>query len=213
EAPSSGTRGGLVEIERTGFVCDVCFLLVAFCYLLAVLLIGSVTVWVAASFLSLYAAYVLLVWTSHCYAEDGTTKPVVDEVAAAGPDPDLAAPLLAEDLDEPPALPISSKNAEAAAPPRRGRSSLARRALHALQWLLYLPCHLTIPDIAAHRWSKRYAVASALLAPLLLAAISSPSSPAAALSGAVAGTVLAAAAARSSAGRYPERAKFCTSQQ
>uniref|UniRef100_A0A804QQ91 xylose isomerase n=1 Tax=Zea mays TaxID=4577 RepID=A0A804QQ91_MAIZE len=59
-----------------------------------------------------------------------------------------------------------------------------------------------IPDIAAHRWSKRYAVASALLAPLLLAAISSPSSPAAALSGAVAGTVLASAAARSNAGRY-----------
>jgi solute carrier family 24 (sodium/potassium/calcium exchanger), member 6 len=113
-------------------VRDVCFLLVALCYLLAVLLTGSVTVWVATSFLSLYAAYVLLVWTSHCCTEDGTTKPVVDDVAVAGPDPDLTAPLLAEDLDEPPALPISSKNAEAAAPPRRGRSSLARRTLHAL---------------------------------------------------------------------------------
>ncbi|NP_001147600.2 K-exchanger-like protein precursor [Zea mays] len=202
-ASSSGTRGGPVEIERAGFVRDVCFLLVALCYLLAVLLTGSVTVWAAASFLSLYAAYVLLVWTSHCCAEDGTTKPAVDDVAAAGPDPDLAAPLLAEDPDEPPALPISSKHAEAAAPPRRGRSSLARHALHALQWPLYLPRRLTIPDIAAHRWSKRYAVASALLAPLLLAAISSPSSPAAALSGAVAGTVLAAAAARGTSSSSP----------
>ncbi|ONM02233.1 K-exchanger-like protein [Zea mays] len=100
-ASSSGTRGGPVEIERAGFVRDVCFLLVALCYLLAVLLTGSVTVWAAASFLSLYAAYVLLVWTSHCCAEDGTTKPAVDDVAAAGPDPDLAAPLLAEDPDEP----------------------------------------------------------------------------------------------------------------
>lgn len=46
-------------------------------------------------------------------------------------------------------------------------------------------------------------MASALLAPLLLAAISSPSSPAAALSGAVAGTVLAAAAARGTSSSSP----------
>ena len=62
---------------------------------------------------------------------------------------------------------------------------------------------LTIQDIAAHRWSKRYAVASALLAPLLLAAISCPSSPAVLVSAAVAGTVLAGAAARATASTAP----------
>ena len=62
---------------------------------------------------------------------------------------------------------------------------------------------LTIPDIAAHRWSKRYAVASALLAPLLLAAISCPSSPAVLLAAAVAGAVLAGAAARATASAAP----------
>ncbi|XP_066355314.1 cation/calcium exchanger 1-like [Miscanthus floridulus] len=209
---------GQIEIERPGFVRDVCFLLVALCYLLAVLLTGTVTVWAAASFLSLYAAYVLLVWTSHCCAaatagdadpeDDGKTKPVV-----AGPDlDDLAAPLLLDggsgggDNDgeaPPPVLPISSsKHTEATASPRRSRS-LARRALDALQWPLYLPRRLTIPDIAAHRWSKRYAVASALLAPVLLAAISSPSSPAVILSGAVAGTVLATAAFRGTSSSSP----------
>jgi len=208
---------GQIEIERPGFVRDVCFLLVALCYLLAVLLTGTVTVWAAASFLSLYAAYVLLVWTSHCCAaatpdyadpeDDGKTKPV-----AAGPDlADLAAPLLLDggsggggDDDEapPPVLPISSKHADATAAPQRSRS-LARRVLDALQWPLYLPRRLTIPDIAAHRWSKRYAVASALLAPILLAAISSPSSPAVILSGAVAGTVLATAAFRGTSSSSP----------
>ncbi|EES16410.1 cation/calcium exchanger 1 [Sorghum bicolor] len=203
----AGGRGS-VQIERPGFLRDVCFLLVALCYLLAVLLTGTVTVWAAASFLSLYAAYVLLVWTSHCCApgddaadpeDDGKTKPVVD----AGPD--LAAPLLL-DVDEdgeapPPVLPISSsKHGDAATVASR---SLARRALDALQWPLYLPRRLTIPDIAAHRWSKRYAVASALLAPVLLAAISSPSSPGVVLSGAVAGSILAAAAFRGTSSSSP----------
>ena len=54
---------------------------------------------------------------------------------------------------------------------------------------------LTIPDIAAHQWSKRYAVASALLVPVLMDAISCPSSPAVLLSAVVAGAVLAAVVA------------------
>ncbi|CAO2035227.1 unnamed protein product, partial [Urochloa humidicola] len=61
----------VVVIERRGFVRDSCFLLVALCYLLAVLLASAVTVWVAASFLSHYAAYVLLVSLSHFCAAAG----------------------------------------------------------------------------------------------------------------------------------------------
>jgi sodium/potassium/calcium exchanger 6 len=48
-------------IQRPGFVRDVCFLL-------AILLTSTATVWAAMSFLSLYAACILLVWTSHCCA-------------------------------------------------------------------------------------------------------------------------------------------------
>ncbi|XP_062201754.1 cation/calcium exchanger 1-like [Phragmites australis] len=197
---AAGNRGA-VAIERRGFVRDVCFLLVALGYLLAVLLTGTVTVWAAASFLSLYAAYVLLVWTSHCCAAASDDD---DKLEGSKPEPsDLAAPLLLDgDEPVPPPLPVSSK--PTAAPPPR---TFSRCVLDALQSPLYLPRRLTIPDIAARRWSKPYAVASALLSPLLLAAISSPSSPAVLLLGALAGTLLAAAAAHATATSAPPNSR------
>ncbi|TKV92203.1 hypothetical protein SEVIR_9G149300v4 [Setaria viridis] len=146
-----GARGGIV-VEPRGFVRDLCFLLLALCYLLAVLVNGAVTVWVAVSFVSLYVGYVVVVWTSHCCAEQG--KP-----PAAG----LAAPLLLDEDDDVPSLPSHSKT-EAS----RGRAWLHCLAT-ALCMPLYLPRRLTIPDIAAHRWSRPYAIASAALAPVLLA--------------------------------------------
>ncbi|XP_062203499.1 cation/calcium exchanger 1-like [Phragmites australis] len=197
-AIAAGSRGAAV-IERCGFVRDVCFLLVALCYLLAVLLTGTVTVWAAASFLSLYAAYVLLVWTSHCCVATAADK--LDRDSKPAPS-ELAAPLLLDVTDVPPSLPVPSK--PTATPPPR---TLSRRVLDALQWPLYLPRRVTIPDIAAHRWSKPYAVASALLAPLLLAATSSPSSPAVLLSGFLAGALLAAGAAGATAASGPPQTR------
>ncbi|KAL6643724.1 hypothetical protein ACP70R_018490 [Stipagrostis hirtigluma subsp. patula] len=198
----AGSRGGGdAVIDRRGFVRDVCFLLVALCYLLAVLLTGTVTVWAAASFLSLYAAYVLLVWTSHCCtaAADAAAAELEDSKPASA-SPDLAAPLLL-DADAPPPLPVTSKPTAAAS------RTLCRRAMDALQAPLYLPRRLTIPDIAAHRWSRPHAVASALLAPLLLAAISSPTSPAVLLSGLSAGALLAVAAALSTTASAPPQTR------
>ncbi|CAL4926501.1 unnamed protein product [Urochloa decumbens] len=152
-------RGGGFVVEWRGFVRDLCFLLLALCYLLAVLVNGAVTVWVAVSFVSLYVGYVVLVWTSHCCAEQG--KP-----AAAG----LAAPLLLDDDDyddDVPSLPSHSKTTQPAA--STGKAASLRHLARALCMPLYLPRRLTIPDIAAHRWSRPYAVASAGLAPVLLA--------------------------------------------
>ncbi|RLN17633.1 cation/calcium exchanger 1-like [Panicum miliaceum] len=154
-----GARGGVV-VEWRGFVRDLCFLLLALCYLLAVLVSGAVTVWVAVSFVSLYVGYVIIVWTSHCCTEQG--KP-----PAAG----LAVPLLLDEDygDDVPSLPSHSKTEAAAS----GAASRGRAWLHciarALCMPLYLPRRLTIPDIAAHRWSRPYSVASAALAPVLLA--------------------------------------------
>lgn len=153
-------RGGVV-VEWRGFVRDLCFLLLALCYLLAVLVNGEITVWVAASFVSLYVGYVVLVWTSHCCAEKG--KP---DAAS------LSVPLLLveDDDDDVPSLPSHSKTTTEAP---ETATSRGRAMLHwlagALCMPLYLPRRLTIPDIAGHRWSKPYAVASAALAPVLLA--------------------------------------------
>lgn len=202
---------GEVVIERRGFVRDVCFLLVALCYLLAVLLAGTVTVWAAASFLSLYAAYVLIVWFSHCCAAaraEDDDDPLLEDgkkpAAAANNSSDvLAAPLLLDvhgDGGAAPPLPISFNKSTTSPPPEK---TFSQRAMDALQSPLYLPRRLTIPDITAHRWSKRYAVASAFLSPLLLAATSSPTSPAALFSALAAGALLAAAAAHTTTSTSP----------
>ncbi|KAK3146557.1 hypothetical protein QOZ80_3BG0268030 [Eleusine coracana subsp. coracana] len=152
--------GGGVVVEWRGFVRDLCFLLLALCYLLAVLLNGAVTVWVAASFVSIYVAYVVVVWTSHCCAAEHS-KPLSD-------------PLLLLLDDDAPILPSHSKTTTTTADDDATRTYSSRRALHCclrvLCMPLYLPRRLTIPDIAAHRWSRAHTVASAALAPILLAA-------------------------------------------
>uniref|UniRef100_A0A0D9Y1K1 Sodium/calcium exchanger membrane region domain-containing protein n=1 Tax=Leersia perrieri TaxID=77586 RepID=A0A0D9Y1K1_9ORYZ len=185
-----------VVIERRGFVRDVCFLLVAICYLLAVMLTGAVSLLAAVSFLSLYAAYVLLVSASHCCASDDDAIIIDDDVTKI-PNSHLTAPLLLIDDDDdviidtspppPHLLPVSSSTASST----RHRT-LARRAADVIASPLYLPRRLTIPDVAEHRWSKPTAVVTSLLSPILLAAITLPATLAAA---AVAGVVLAAATA------------------
>ncbi|CAM0875585.1 unnamed protein product [Alopecurus aequalis] len=165
-ALAAGSRGeGGAVVELRGFVRDLCFLFFALCFLVGVLVTGTITVWVAASFVSLYAAYVVLVWTSQCCTEPG--KP---------PHPDLAAPLLLDDDDEVPPLPSYSKTTTPSSPAK----ACLHYAMYALCMPLYLPRRLTIPDIAGHRWSKRWAVASAALAPVLVAVTWTSHSPAAA---------------------------------
>ncbi|KQK21666.1 cation/calcium exchanger 1 [Brachypodium distachyon] len=190
-ARKSRGGGAGVVIERPGFVRDACFLLVALCYLLAVLITGAVTVWAAAAFLSLYVAYVLLVWTSHCCSEthaayddddDSSTKPPCDN-------DDLAAPLL------PVVGSSNSKTGSTTTGPSGPRRPLLALLLAALHSPLYLPRRLTIPDIAAHRWSRPSAIASALLSPLLIAATTTTPSLTALLAGALTGILLAIAAA------------------
>ncbi|KAF0911279.1 hypothetical protein E2562_008035 [Oryza meyeriana var. granulata] len=196
----AGRRGGgPVTIERRGFVCDVCFLLVALGYLLTMLLTGAVTVWAAVSFLSLYAGYVLLVWTSHCCAASSA-----EEEDSKHPASSLAAPLLLYDDASPPPLMVSSK-------PTAAPRTFARRLVDLLHSPLYLPRRLTIPDIAAHRWSKPNAVASALLSPLLLAAISLPTTTTntlVLLSAALAGILLAASATLTTDAASPPKSRW-----
>ncbi|GJM98092.1 hypothetical protein PR202_ga15068 [Eleusine coracana subsp. coracana] len=150
-------------VERRAFMRDVCFLLVALLYLLALLLAGSVTVWAAASFLSLYAAYVLVVWISH-FCATAVPEPSDAKLASVA---DLTAPLLLAD-DAPPPIPVISGNKPAET------RTIPRRVLDLF--------HAHAP----------YAVASAFLAPLLLAAMYSPS---VLLAGALVGSLLAATSA------------------
>uniref|UniRef100_A0A8R7Q825 Sodium/calcium exchanger membrane region domain-containing protein n=2 Tax=Triticum urartu TaxID=4572 RepID=A0A8R7Q825_TRIUA len=108
------------------------------------------------------------------------------------PSDDLAAPLL---------LPVTVSSKQ---PPRTFASGLLA-AVHAP---LYLPRRLTIPDIAGHRWSRPYAITSALLGPLLLAVVTSPTSPTALLAGTLTGTLLAIAAAATTDAAAPPHGRY-----
>ncbi|CAM0948658.1 unnamed protein product [Alopecurus aequalis] len=179
-----GAEDGVI-IERRGFVRDVGFLLVALCYLFAVLLAGTITVWAAAAFLSLYAAYVLLVSASHC-----CPCAAIDRSRSADHSGELAAPL----------LPVAPSK-------QHKQTKLAASARFLLAAPLYLPRRLTIPDIAAHRWSRANAVTSALLAPLLLAAVTCPLRPTLLLAAALTGALLAIAAASTTDSATPPQGR------
>lgn len=146
-----------IPIDRSSFVRDVCFLLLVLCCLLAVLVVGEIGVAGAVLFASLYVVYVVAVSASRCWSWRG---------AGGG----LEVPLLdGVEVEEPPAACVPKEVVRAAA--ARRRDGCCVRSLRVLELPLYLPRRLTIPDVSEERWSKPYAAASVVLAPILLAAL------------------------------------------
>uniref|UniRef100_A0A1D1Z425 Cation/calcium exchanger 1 n=1 Tax=Anthurium amnicola TaxID=1678845 RepID=A0A1D1Z425_9ARAE len=186
-----------IAVDKTSFVRDACFFLLALSSLLVIITVGRINLWGAIAFTSLYFVYVFFVSTTHfCrkkYASAASSLfsdphhlPVDAPTAATNSTTkrrrELAAPLLLStvEMDDPTSPHLqkptnSTGTAPAAAPtPTTCLTKLRSSALRAL-WLLelplYLPRRLTIPDVTEERWSKFYAVSSVTLAPLLLAAL------------------------------------------
>ncbi|XP_068651021.1 cation/calcium exchanger 1-like [Aristolochia californica] len=183
-----GSRG--VAVDKPCFIRDVCFLLLALCSLLAILLVGRINLLGAIAFTSIYFLYVFVVSTSHL-CRDNLSKvnpfcvspltPITqnffgDESAEFR---ELEAPLLISIDKEGPVWP-SKEDPEtdhqfAQDSPSCFSSSricyYGQRLLYFLELPLYLPRRLTIPMVCEKRWSKPYAVASVTLAPCLLAVL------------------------------------------
>lgn len=164
----SATSPHPVRIDRSSFVRDVCFFVVVLSSLLAILVVGRITIWGAMCFTSLYFVYVSIVSVTHFCREKYE---------------DLVVPILdAEELDEPVSVDKESPPMEAEADEEPAApstlSQIQDSACCYLGWLwylihlpLYLPRRLTIPDVSEERWSRPYAIASATLAPILLATL------------------------------------------
>ncbi|EHA8590340.1 cation/calcium exchanger 1 [Cocos nucifera] len=164
-ATSSPTHA--VRIDRSSFVRDVCFFIIVLSSLLAILIVGRITIWGAMAFTSLYFVYVSIVSATHFCREKYE---------------DLVVPILLhhEELGEPVSV---SKEASPASGEEEETSSsgylrLKAMVAHYLRWFfyiidmpLYLPRRLTIPDVTEERWSRPFAVASATLAPILVATL------------------------------------------
>lgn len=166
-SPSSSSRA--VRIDRLSFFRDVLFFVAVLSSLFVILLVGRITIWGAVCFASLYFVYVTVVSFTHFCKEKCH---------------ELSAPILtgSEELDEP----VSSSMIESKHPlanrttiePHSSFIEMKDLAMHYMEWFLYfidmplyLPRRLTIPDVSEENWSRNYAVASATLAPVLLATL------------------------------------------
>ncbi|KAH7666291.1 K+-dependent Na+:Ca2+ antiporter domain-containing protein [Dioscorea alata] len=150
-------------IDKTSFIRDVTYLLLALSLLVVILLLEKINLFGAIAFSSLYPIYVVIVSVTHCYQRD------FEELEEAPP-PHLVESLLL--------LPIAIENDcnEAKNKNRRIIDKLRARAwffigriaVYLLELPLSLPRRLTIPDVCEKRWCKPFAVISVTLAPLLL---------------------------------------------
>ncbi|KAK8956747.1 Cation/calcium exchanger 1 [Platanthera zijinensis] len=155
----------IIRIDRASFLRDACFFIFVLSSLLAILIVGKVTIWGSMAFTSLYFIYVSIVSATHFCLEkyEGIVIPIIDTE-------ELSEPISAAKEHSRP----SSDQDAAGNPPKF--CDLRTSTYQYLGWILYfidlplyLPRRLTIPDVSEERWSKPFAVASAGLAPVFLA--------------------------------------------
>ncbi|CAN0877946.1 Cation/calcium exchanger 4 [Linum grandiflorum] len=180
-----------VQIDRKCFIRDVCFFLFSLVSLLAILIVGRVTVTAAVLFVLIYVAYAFFV------AANELQRLKLDPVTPLK-DVTVYSSLLDVETDnemlnqQPPSLPSwmwasnvaiysnhSSKLDEERSPwgwNDEERSEIRNCPFKFSCWRLFaimeipltIPRRLTIPLVDDETWSKPYAVSSALLGPVLI---------------------------------------------
>ena len=183
-----------VSVERSSFIQDIVFFLIALTCLLVIIVMGKINLWGAISFFALYFIYALFVSTSHLccrkvgLGDSASGSPILPvsknfknfigyqtEGRLEAEEPLLG---FVGDDDKPT---LQEKEGVLSERKRRRRcldlqpstSShlFVCRLLFFLELPLYLPRRLTIPVITAEKWSKPFAVISVTIAPVLVAVV------------------------------------------
>ncbi|XP_061356760.1 cation/calcium exchanger 2-like [Gastrolobium bilobum] len=157
-----------IRVKKDALIRDVCFLLLVLLCLFIILIAGEINVLGSIGFCLLYAVYVIAVYVS------STRRKGVCEDAESDGDSrhgsDLGVPLLCE--MEKGQIDCAANGAQECDLNIKKccckKFSIRGVLLYVLEMPLYLPRRLTIPVVCEERWSKPYAVSSAMLAPLLL---------------------------------------------
>ncbi|KAL2320522.1 hypothetical protein Fmac_029491 [Flemingia macrophylla] len=163
-----------IRVKKWALVRDVCFLLLVLLCLFTILITGEINVPGAIGFCLMYVVYVVVVYVSSTRGSKGMCAyNESDRDFSRGGGSELGFPLLSEMEEglEDGAQECGMKTA------RKCfclQSSMCRMILFVLEMPLYLPRRLTIPVVCEERWSKLYAVCSAVLAPLLLSSLCVP---------------------------------------
>ncbi|XP_022983734.1 cation/calcium exchanger 2-like [Cucurbita maxima] len=160
-----------VKVNRSGFIRDVLFFLLVLLSVFFILLHGHINLWGAIGFSSMYIVYVLAVYVSHAQwlsfrsdiCEPLLKEPPKDEFE------DVNESRYTDDDHDNDNDDVRIDVYDLCFCPRLSPSCLV--FLRILEIPLYLPRRLTIPAIAEENWSRPYAVASVILAPLLLSVL------------------------------------------
>ncbi|XP_041024004.1 cation/calcium exchanger 2 [Juglans microcarpa x Juglans regia] len=166
-----------LRLNKSAFIRDVCFFLLVLVSLLVILIQGRIDLWGAIGFSSLYVVYVILVCTSRFQWKNGGEDGEREGNLSDGSD--LSIPILTYmgkgDLNTSEEGSVEGESEEVQRSFFCLRSSaFCGTFLCVLEMPLSLPRRLTIPVVCEEKWSKKYAVASVTLAPLLLSALCNP---------------------------------------
>lgn len=169
---SISLRRRRIRINKSDFIRDVCFFLLVIVCLIVVLIRDKIDAWVAIAFLAMYIVYVVLVYISHIRRRNGGEE--TEGHANLSHGSDLTIPILQSmeneklnqteegDMEERSEVEVKKSCF------CLGSSTYCRVLLCILEMPLCLPRKLTIPVVCEDKWSKKYAVASVTLGPLLL---------------------------------------------
>lgn len=156
-----------IRVDKPSFIRDVLFFLFVLCCLIMIIIFEKINFWFALCFFSLYLIYIAVVSVMHFFRdkEERVANPhVLDESGTT------EVPLLGY-VDEEKG-PISDKSClKTQVIDKSSCDYYLNFFLYVLELPLSLPRRLTIPDVSEENWSKPFAVSSATLAPILLAAI------------------------------------------
>ncbi|KAK7336308.1 hypothetical protein VNO77_16844 [Canavalia gladiata] len=167
-----------IRVKKWALIRDICFLLLVLLCLFIILITGEINVPGAIVFCLMYVVYVVFVYVSSTKGKGVCEDAKSDGDSSHGDaENDLGAPLLSG-MEK--GLIDCAANGAQGCGMKIGRkhccylSLVCRMSLFILEMPLYLPRRLTIPVVCEERWSKLYAVSSAMLAPLLLSSLCIP---------------------------------------
>ncbi|XP_022870522.1 cation/calcium exchanger 1 [Olea europaea var. sylvestris] len=157
-----------IMVDERSFIRDVLFILLALCCLIIIMIFGKISLWFAICFLSVYFLYIATVSVMHMYyskKEMVVNPPVLDELGAIG------TPLLGYVDEESSDKVVQLEIRPSMSNTREQKCYYLNLLLYVLELPIYLPRRLTIPAVSEEKWSKPFAVCSALLSPIFLAAL------------------------------------------
>lgn len=169
---SISVRHRRIQVKKSAFIRDVCFLLLVLLCLFTILISGEINVLGAICFSSLYIVYAVIVyisstrWKGVCgdTERDSNSSYSSDLSVSLLSGMENGSPESAEEGSQEGCLEIEKICCCM-------RSPACTVSLSILKMPLYLPRRLTILVVCEERWSKPIAISSVVLAPVLLSAL------------------------------------------